>query len=235
MSLIHRAAVAAVFTAAPLVFAVPALAADQADERGAYVRAEIGAAFTHDLGGGDWLDSTDTRLGGDLDNAASFGIGAGYRFGHGVRADVIFNWRPSADYSSAVSDRFGNVGSSKADVSVLTGLVNVYYDIPTGGALRPFVGAGVGFAANRISDISYTLNGRALDREQSETKTSFAWALTAGAAYAVTDKMLLDLAYRYVDVGDVKTSGRFDSGASAAPLKSDLALHEVLLTVRYNF
>lgn len=235
MSLIHRAAVAAVYIAAPLVFAVPALAADQGGERGAYVRADIGAALTNDLGGGDWLDPSDTRLGGDLDNAASFGVGVGYRFGQGLRADLTFNWRPNADYKSSVSDRFGNVGSSTADVSVLTGLVNVYYDIPTGGALRPFVGAGIGFSRNHISDISYTLNGGALDREQSETKTNFAWALTAGAAYAVTDKMLLDLAYRYVDVGDVKTSGRFDSGASAAPLKSDLALHEILLTVRYNF
>ncbi|MGQ9369538.1 outer membrane protein [Azospirillum sp. ST 5-10] len=216
---------------AAIASAQPALAADS----GVYVRAQVGGAFPAGLDDGNWLDPADSRLGGDLDDGFLVGAGVGYAFANGLRADVTLDYRPGLDYEADAADAFGNSGTASADASVLTGLVNLYYEVPVAFAVRPYVGVGVGFARNRLDTVDYSLNGGALARESGETQTSFAWALMAGASFDLTTAVTLDVGYRYLDAGELESSGRFENGATAAALSSDLHLHEAMATLRYRF
>ena len=73
--------------------------------------------------------------------------------------------------------------------------------------ITPYVGAGVGFAYNKLfglTDTGYAFTGR---RRLSPTggysddggKRNFAWALMAGLSFNVTQNLKLDLGYRYLD------------------------------------
>lgn len=220
--------------ASALVAAATAGAAQAADQ-GLYLRAEVGGSFPADLDGGNWLDPSDTGLGGDLDSGFVLGGGVGYRFTPSVRAEAVIGWRGGFDFKHDVSDRFGNSGTTDSGAKVLTGMVNVYYDLPVDFPVKPYVGLGVGVARTKLDGVTYTLNGGYLDREDSNSETNFAWAVMGGVSYEVTSSVALDLGYRYLDAGDIKTSGRFASGATLPALKSELSLHEVVATVRFQF
>lgn len=201
---------------------------------GFYARADIGLSIPRDLDG-NWLEPNDGGIGGDLKNGALAGAGIGYRFAFGLRTDAAVSYRPHFDLSSEAADRFGNAGTAKSDVSALTVMLNVYYDLPLEGRFTPFVGAGLGFARNRIGSVDYTLNGAFLDVESGHTETNFAWALMAGGSYAVTDRIALEVGYRYLDAGELKTSGSLAFGGSVPALTSDLRSHEVMASLRYSF
>jgi len=224
-------AVSATILTLSALAATPALAADP----GLYVRADLGLSFVDGVDDGNWLDPDSRGLGGALEDSTLFGGGIGYRFTGSLRADVTLLYRGELDYSSKAEDEFGNTGTAAAAAASLTGLVNVYYDVPVDFALRPFIGAGAGFARNRLGAVDYTLNGADLDREEGETTTRFAWAAMAGLSLDVSPALTVELAYRYLDAGEIATSGDFASGGTLPALSSDLVTHEATVGFRYRF
>jgi opacity protein-like surface antigen len=84
-----------------------------------------------------------------------------------------------------------------------TFLANGYWDIGTWKGFTPFVGAGVGFTYNTISaftDINTPALGVAYGATASQW--NFAWALHAGLSYQVNDRLTIEAAYRYIDLGN---------------------------------
>ena len=65
----------------------------------------------------------------------------------------------------------------------------------------------------------------------SKQQWGFAWAATAGAAYPISHNMLIDVAYRYLNIGDVKTG----SDASGSMTFKNVAAHEVRVGLRWSF
>ncbi len=82
----------------------------------------------------------------------------------------------------------------EGDLTVLSLLVNGYYDIDLGG-VELFGTAGVGLARVTFEDITYTdVIGGA---EYTEHATTFAYQLGAGLALPVADNVMIDARYRY--------------------------------------
>jgi opacity protein-like surface antigen len=105
--------------------------------------------------------------------------------------------------------------------------------------VTPFVGAGIGGSYNTIHDfldVNTPTAGVAFSSDAS--KWSFAWALHAGLSYEVTPAMSIELAYRYINLGDAQ-SGYFhnvDPLLSVAPGPyqfRDLTSHDVKLGIRW--
>lgn len=69
-------------------------------------------------------------------------------------------------------------------------MANVTYDVPVEGAVQPYVGAGLGGVASRLS---------ADGNKDSEFK--FAWQVRAGAAYVVSDNFAITADYTYRQSG----------------------------------
>ena len=117
---------------------------------------------------------------------------------------------------------------TKTGHSAAVVLVNGYVDLGTWYGLTPFVGAGVGWAHHYLrggqtdtvnSYTHYTpdggvtgpanfipsgiAGGRVIDKD----KGNFAWALHAGVAYDVTSNVKLELGYRYLNMGSIRTGG----------------------------
>lgn len=121
------------------------------------------------------------------------------------------SWRGELEgslYTDAESDldftpTNNDFNSTKGYVTARTVLFNLYYDIPTGTQLTPFIGAGVGLAhvKGEIKNVDiddcdpYTEN---------HNNINFAWQIGAGLSYALNRNTNVDFGYRYTHYGKVK-------------------------------
>lgn len=200
-----------------------------------YLRGDVGAAFS----GGTNLHSSDPfaadtllgpgmRLQGNTGNSDIFDLGFGSRLSPILRWDATVSYLPSM--------KFGGSGNA-AHMNSWVGMVNGYIDLAgfmpqAFGPFQPYVDAGLGGASNTIDTLYSGLDGGIAI--SGNTRTSFAYALGAGVGYPLAPNVTLDLAYRYLDLGDAETGATSTAGA-IAPLKTDVREHTVTLGVRYLF
>jgi opacity protein-like surface antigen len=221
---------------------------------GWYIRGDVGASHQRvdSIFNEQWDQdaSIDTFevLEKDFEASWFLGLGAGYKFNDYIRADITGEYRGPSDFYGL--DRIGpitTINEYRTEKTEWTFLANVYWDITTWHSITPFIGAGVGASYNRIDDLTDTnvaspgggpfcpvSNGCA----DSNGDWQFAWALHAGLAFAVTPNMSLELAYRYLHLGDGE-SGEI-TGASSNVFDNrlkfnDLSSHDIKVGVRYTF
>lgn len=154
-----------------------------------------------------------------FDGAGIFRLGVGYQFNSWLRADVTGEFRTAAGFrgfdivSSGGTIIPEHVAVSKSEWVFLG---NVYADLGTWWCLTPFVGAGAGLSINRLSNFEETVIAatnpftgtniiNANNFASDGTTSNFAWALHAGVAYKATPGLTVELAYRYLNLGNAQT------------------------------
>lgn len=149
-----------------------------------------------------------------IGDQAFVGFGVGYQFNSWFRADVTGEYRTKTQVKTVESFIYPGDPARSSDVveaklSSIVGLVNGYFDLGNFHGFSPFIGAGVGFASHRISGLSdmgagFAAGGIGVAPEKDMTK--FAWALHAGVGYEVTPNLKLELAYRYLNMGNAQAA-----------------------------
>lgn len=206
-----------------IAYGAPAYAGDAGTAEGAYLMVNTGFSQSRDAG---------EDLNDDVNNTIIVGIGVGYKFGNALRADIGLGYRPN--YSVEHAEPFdGYTETADGDVSALTGLASLYYDVDTSSRVTPYVGGGIGFSRNKISNLAIgyeTEEGSLTVPVPNETSTSFAWHLSTGIGVSLDENTVADLGYRYIDLGKVE-SGEIDGVAYGG----DLRAHEAQIGLRYHF
>ncbi|MFK8250377.1 outer membrane protein [Ancylobacter terrae] len=185
---------------------------------GWYLRGDIGVSW-QDV---DNLVSVENQsndfiwLGKNFDAAAILGVGVGYKFNDWFRADVTGEYRAKSSFSGVDTYDYWNgdeyiarTNHYTADKQEWVFLANAYLDLGTWHSITPFVGAGIGAASVKVSNYSDwdpTPGYESLAYAGSDTKWNFAWALYAGLAYQITPTFSVEVAYRYIDLGDGRTA-----------------------------
>jgi opacity protein-like surface antigen len=198
--------------------------------------------------------SSVTNVDKGFDAAPLFGIGVGYYFNDWLRFDVTGEYRAKANFHGFDIGALPGGGGGFADdrytasKSEWTFLFNGYVDLGTWYNFTPFVGAGIGFSRNTISnfaDFSTCINSNncagngGSDAYAGEySKWSFAWALHAGVSYKITKNFSIELAYRYINLGNAQTQPlvAFDGttcGCHAMEFHN-LTSHDIKLGLRFN-
>ncbi len=184
---------------------------------GWYLRGDIGMSTqsTGSLSNANYsLYDSVTNAQKGFDSAPIFGIGIGYNVNEWFRIDGTAEYRGKANFHGFDVGRKGTDFADDrytASKSELTFLLNAYVDLGTWNCITPFVGAGIGFSRNTISDFAdlsvHTIpDGFTSDVYSADTsKWSFAWALYAGLAYKVNRNLTVEFAYRYIDLGSATT------------------------------
>ncbi len=171
----------------------------------------------------------------------AFGGGAGYQFNEWFRADVTGDYLDPFRYAAVIPCGATCAIDQRAEVQRFDGLVNGYVDLGTFAGFTPYVGAGVGVAGT-VESGSIRINGAPLASGIVDPRTGtlvtsgvpsrsdfrFAWAAMAGVSYAIAPHALLDIGYRYLDLGRTSVS-LFPS----ATITRDLATQEVRFGIRY--
>jgi opacity protein-like surface antigen len=190
---------------------------------------------------------------GETENHSVFaGAGIGYRFNNWFRVDGTFEYRGGS--SIGVSDRLSFVGGNgvnqlsntyKGNLSSMVALFNGYVDLGTWNCLTPYIGAGIGYASNRISGLTDQgivtgpgVSAATLGTAGGGTKSGVAWALMAGLGYEVNKNLTLEVGYRYLNLGEAQ-SGRIQNAflpESYGPLKAkEVDSHDIKIGMRWNF
>jgi opacity protein-like surface antigen len=213
-TLLSSAAFAADMAIAPPHAYAPAPVVE--DFGGWYLRGDIGFSNQRVDRVNNVLDRNNTSSVQTLNfsSAGIFGLGVGYKVNNWFRADVTGEYRGNSSFFG--TDRITYVGGVGTDTYHATKnewvvLANAYVDLGTWWCITPFIGAGVGgarVAINGFTDQGIALNGGVgpalpgLAFGDNVSKWNFAWAAHAGLAYKVTPNFTVELAYRYLDMGD---------------------------------
>jgi opacity protein-like surface antigen len=211
-------------TAANAADLAPVIVPQQEFASSWYLRGDIGFS-NQDVGSltnaADALYSQVINTDKSFDSAPFFVLGIGYNFNNWLRFDVTGEYRGKANFHGYDRAYDGitwfddNYSGSKSE---WTFLFNGYVDLGTWNCVTPFVGAGVGFSRNTISSFRDIGQGTATDvYGDTASKWNFAWALYAGLGYQVTKNATLEIAYRYLDLGDATTGNMHNPGGTPDP------------------
>jgi opacity protein-like surface antigen len=154
-------------------------------------------------------------IGLGFDTAGIFGVGVGYQFNNWFRADLTGEYRGNSSLHGLDIVNFNGavIGTDEysGSKSEWLALANAYIDLGTWWCVTPFIGAGVGMSRNTISNFQ-DINTPNLSVAFAPTasKWDFAWAVHAGVAYKVTPGFTVELAYRYLSLGDGVTGALTD-------------------------
>ena len=242
----------------------PVMAQPVADAKGAYLRIGAGVQWPESsllkdqdcsstnppalFGCGKGNDGDRLGADGAFRQSPQADLAVGYRWSPWLRTEALLNWSPQLSYQGQ-SNFLGPAGSNQpvsASGQALAGFAVVYVDAPPVLGVHPFVGAGLGAARTQLGDVTYRFPGIAGDAStitQGGTSTSFAYLLTAGVSLPVSERIALELAYRWTDFGSVKT--RTGSAEIVRPNRKtsltiggtemDWTSQAVLASLRYRF
>jgi opacity protein-like surface antigen len=166
-----------------------------------------------------------------------FGCGSGVR---GLRGELVWGYhgKRKIDGEPGPWNPGPPVTADPLHTSVTTQtfMFNGYYDLGKWDRVVPYVGAGVGFAYNKMDEVYFTGNPALTNRIEGDEKWSLAWSLMAGIGWQISERAILDIGYRYLDMGKA-TSGTLDSaGFTNPPVRiDDLSAHEFKVGLRYHF
>jgi len=168
-----------------------------------------------------------------IEDSWACGVGLGHQITANWRVDATIERRSKFEVEGIPDLNVTGSLGQKYEIRSTVGLLNVYYDIGKYGGFTPYVGAGVGFAYNRMSDSEVVSSGF---KTGGSSQTSVAWALMAGASYDLTDQWAIDGGYRYINFGDASTTVNGSDGSIVPEIESkSMAAHEIRVGLRYNF
>jgi opacity protein-like surface antigen len=228
-----------------------ATASAQADS-GFYIRGMAGGAWAGDMVFKDVNPNASNALfagagavRGGGGNSPLIGAGVGYKFTPMLWADLGFSDMTRLHFDGK-SDPALVITDMNANIDAQTAMLNTYLDVarllrvPVG-SLQPFVMAGLGYAHSHIGTVqglaprstipSFSVSGH--------DNNNVAWGAGAGLGMPVTDRITIDLAYEYIDLGELRTGTIFSQpGAAPGPIgaiKTGLHAHTLQASLRYGF
>jgi outer membrane protein OmpA-like peptidoglycan-associated protein len=217
---------------------------------GLYLRGDVGGAFGNNVTFSDTnpgaanCDLCTSSLPATTGNSVLFGGGVGYRFNPMFRTDFTLDYIPSLKVNGTTVGP-GAGTTAAADLNSLVGMANGYLDLDgflpnTFGPFQPYVDFGLGFARNDLGSISGKFAGGGPSFTQTgATTTNFAWGAGAGVAFPLTQNLSLDVAYKYLDLGQLRTGTAVTVGGATVGVtgdkSDDLTAHTVTLGLRFTF
>ena len=196
-------------------------------------------------------DGAPLRSIGDFDTAIPLEVALGYAVAPAARIELQLGYYRRSDFDGIANFlEPGQQQSVNSDLSSMTAMLAAQFDLtglglPMMGPFVPFAGAGVGVSRTKTGETRMTFP-RTITIVPGGRQTDAAWMLAAGLSMALGDRTVLDLAWRYTDIGKARTG---ESGGlvvwqdgSREPIRLDLAAtqakfrsHGLRLSLRYGF
>lgn len=154
-------------------------------------------------------EEEDVSAEASFDTGFVFGGTVGYDFGY-IRTEGEISYRQND--LDELSEQ-GETEKLDGDISSLSFMANGFFEYENESRFTPYAGGGIGIARVEI------------DNDESYDDTVFAYQIGAGLSYAATDKLSLDLSYRFLGT----TDPNFDD------FEAEYHSHNIVFGLRYNF
>ena len=181
----------------------------------------------------------------NFESGMLWGIGVCYKWNSWMRFDVTGEYRGETGFHGLDTwtapgpvARFNNYTGKKSEWLFM---LNAYADLGTWGGVTPFVGAGIGLSRigiHSLRDMGTDGLNVTLSYADSAYTWNIAYALHAGLAYEVSKNFTIELAYRYIYLGDGKsgTLVAYDGSGTTPPMEfRGIDSHDLKLGIRYLF
>jgi opacity protein-like surface antigen len=162
--------------------------------------------------------------------SGAFGYGIGINGKGALRVEGELNYNKN---DVTTLSAFGVDFPAQGDISMLSGMFNVYTDINTSSPFVPYLGAGIGAASVSFNEVKTAEFPFADDSD-----TVITWQFKAGTAFNLGRNLALVAGYRLLGMD----KPRFESSASAPNiflndsfLNEDLLIHVLEGGLRYTF
>ena len=210
---------------APVLLAAAAIAGPAAAE-GWYARADLGYGFSGALETPREIGIAPTFGGaGDFDGGWAASVASGRAFASGPRVEGELAYR-DADVESSVGVAPG------AEASAISLLANAFYDFNRSGQFQPYIGAGIGVV--QIDGRSFNNATLVTDLVGfDDTDTNVAYQVLAGVGVGLSERVTLDVGYRYFAAPDLEFSGRGPLGVSR-DFEADYEHHSATIGLRWG-
>ena len=228
-----------------LIFILPSLAF-AADMDGFYITPKGGVSKSMDTG------TTSESTGGTTNSLTDEDLGTGTAFGLSVGKYISDNFRLELEAIKRTSYEFDAIfnvapeAGDKADIDSTSLFINAFYDFKSfdisSTSVTPYLGGGVGISRNKTgSQKQYDEGAPNGAYFNDNTISQFAYKLSAGSLFSLTEKLSLDINYQYVDLGSFKGGtdlyrngvllGSFDAGLNGGDIKTQ----ELMVGLQYKF
>ena len=164
------------------------------------------------------------------DPTAAAGGVFGYRFGDlPLRLEGELQHRFRMDFD--VRDNGGGQTGFENNLSTTLALISAAWEIRTDSAWTPFFGASVGWARN-TSDVDRTAIAAGTTTSTEKSTDNLALGAMLGVDYEISRHWGSELAYRYLDMGEVETGAM--SGGETISAETYVS-HDLMVSVLYRF
>ena len=136
----------------------------------------------------------------DVDSGAQGAIAWGSTVGGNWRAEIALGYR-SQKNETVVTQNGATLGTTDGKIKTFSVDINGYYDFPVAGPVKPYLGAGIGVAQVKFSDLIIDDKGDALTLQG-----------IAGVSFAVSPTLSLFAEGRYQYTGSIKIKTTSPSG-----------------------
>ena len=181
----------------------------------------------------------------DLSSALTSGISVGRYFTNNLRGEFSLVYKNNQKLST--TDTPTPSSSYKGRFSSVSSFLTGFYDFHAvdifDKSITPFVLGGIGYAINESGKIKILELGAAESETvfmDSDFEENIAWKVGAGASVNVTQNLIFDMQYEFVDLGSAQSGDLFrNSGVGIAPMeipfKFDFRTHDFNVGLRYSF
>jgi opacity protein-like surface antigen len=207
---------------------------------GVYVAPRLGYGSVHRT----YKNSDGEKIDSQTKSAAVLGLAAGYDFKKALSLPMRLELEYARLGSTSKKYHFNDgvdAEDSKITLGASTLFANAYFDFHNPSAFTPYVSVGLGFSSlsAKASSVGH-FDGDGYDETYGKkTTTNFAWNLGVGAAWNITDRIALDLGYRYASLGKAKTKPGYDNIEKESFdlwVKAErVTAHQFLLGARFTF
>ncbi len=165
------------------------------------------------------------------------GVGVGYIWGPNIRTDLTVDMHSTmnANFNGTQTYTGGSVSiQDKTKLASTVLLMNGYYDFRTGTPFTPYIGGGLGFAVNQLTqEIAFTdtVNGAGSAASRS-TQVQFAAAAMVGLTYDINSFIGLDVNYRFLYIGGTGVDTPLNSASSKIDVGS-IDEHQIRAGLRF--
>lgn len=216
----------------------PPLPPLEAPRRPVYYRVDVGYTRSTDANFADnnfassgFICGDPTCTGpGSLDNVGSGLVlsgGIGYRFNPQGRIEAAFGYR---GYKMSVSDSASPATQFTANVTSLSAMLNGYIEFADRGT-TPYIGVGIGVSQNKIGSFKFDNGAGFSGSVPGGSKVDFAASFMAGLSVPITPNFVLDIGYRYLNLGKLVVPADSSTGYDGA--NGTLKAQELTLGFRF--
>jgi opacity protein-like surface antigen len=197
---------------------------------GPYVGGHLGLNILSDseINGGTLATDEDTLIG--------FGGVLGYDFGNfRVDGEIALRFN-TIDRLGGQSLDPQSLGSGNNSTTIASSyMVNGYFDLPTGGPWKPYIGGGIGFATVVIDWVAPGFFPFSSVTVADDNDSGLAYQFSGGIGYEINPRTTVTLSYRYFTTEELQMTFASGSPFGSGPFTMKYQSNEINLGVRFLF